>query len=221
MNLVKNEFYETPTGHRIVEAKFWPEKLRGYLRLEEEFLRADVKPNSDALEIGSGSGRILELLARIPCGRVVGIDKSLQMVQESRRRLRNHQNISIIHGDVRTAQFQANFFDYIFCMYNTFGNMDVAIQGAVLAKSGKWLRKRGRFFLSVYSENARETQIEFYRVIGLRVVGFDKNFVYTDQFVSERFSREKLKRIIADNHALKIREIKALNEISYLVELEK
>ena len=60
-----NKFYETEIGHRILNKKFWPEKLKEYLKAEDVYLSKSIKTASIILDIGCGEGRHLKLLAKI------------------------------------------------------------------------------------------------------------------------------------------------------------
>ena len=115
----------------------------------------------------------------------------------------------------------SNSFDYIICMFNTFGNMGEETQNKLLEHVDRLLKPQGKFILSLYSENAKETQIDFYNKIGLAIKNCDDNFVYTNKFTSERFSKDKIQRILSKIPNLKIKNIVPLNEISYIVEIEK
>jgi len=105
-------------------------------------------------------------------------------------------------------------------MFNTFGNMDSETQKIFLTKVKEFIKPDGKIFLSVYSDKAVKTQIEFYKNIGLIVKGYDEDFVYTDWLISERFSKDKIKRVV-ESSGLKIRKMVELNEISLLLEIER
>ena len=106
-------------------------------------------------------------------------------------------------------------------MFNTFGNIDGGSQVAFIKKITELIKPDGRIFLSVYSEKAKNTQIEFYKNIGLTVADFDDNFVYTDKFISERFTKEKIVEIVGMNKGLKIQNIIKLNDISRIVNIRR
>lgn len=217
---MSEKFYETIWGHRILDEKFWSEKLKQYMKAEDIFLLDNIKEKTKLLDIGCGEGRHLKLLVS-KCSNLFGIDYSKTMVEKAIQNTTTFPNINVINQDIKNSDFNENSFDYIICMFNTFGNMDYETQKILLKKVEKFLKPEGRFILSIYSENAKDIQAEFYKNIGLFVEKADENFVYTNKFISERFSKERLKEIIEKNSNLKISKIISLNEISYLIEICK
>lgn len=218
--MAKHKFYESVEGHKILDPRYWPKKLKEYLRLEDEILSREIKQDSTLLDIGSGEGRHLNLLSN-KCSKLFGVDSSRNMIELSRYFLKNKQNIFIFYDNIRSIDFPSAYFDCIVCMFNTFGNMDKEIQNILLKKVEKFLKPDGKFILSIYSENAKDTQISFYENIGLIIRDYDNDFIYINQFISERFSKEKIIKIIKENSKLKIREIIQPNEISYILFMEK
>jgi len=221
-NVIKNihkKFYESIIGHKILDEKYWPEKLKEYLEKEDKFLVENIKPDSIVLDVGSGEGRHLKLLAK-KCKMAFGIDYCKTMVDYSKRVLKDYNNVTILNEDIKNSKFPKKSFDYIICMFNTFGNMDSETQKIFLTKVKEFIKPDGKIFLSVYSDKAVKTQIEFYKNIGLIVKGYDEDFVYTDWLISERFSKDKIKRVV-ESSGLKIRKMVELNEISLLLEIER
>lgn len=212
------KFYETMEGHKILDSKYWPEKLRDYLEKEEDFLVKNIKKDSVILDVGSGEGRHLKLLSN-QCKKLFGIDYSRTMVNYSKRILGVYGNICILNEDIKDSNFPEESFDFVICMFNTFGNMNKNTQKAFLEKISRFIKTDGKIFLSVYSENAKDTQIQFYSKIGLVIKGQDHDFVYTDQFISERFTEEKIKMIV-ESSKLKVIKVIRPNEISYILEIK-
>jgi SAM-dependent methyltransferase len=216
---MKMKFYESIEGHKILDEKYWPEKLKEYLEKEDKSLIENISENSAVLDVGSGEGRHLKLLYK-KCKKLFGIDYSKTMSDYSKRVLSGLGNVVILNEDIKDSEFPKKSFDFIICMFNTFGNLDSETQKIFLQKISDFIKPNGTIYLSVYSDKAKETQIEFYNKIGLVVKGSDEDFVYTDGFISERFSKDKIKRII-ENAGLKIKNIVELNDISLLLEIEK
>ena len=213
------KFYESIEGHKILDEKYWPEKLREYLEKEDKFLIKNIKEDSVLLDVGSGEGRHLRLLSK-KCKKLFGIDYSKTMTDYSKRVLGGYNNVVTLNEDIKSTEFPKSSFDFIICMFNTFGNMDIETQKIFLEKVRELIKIDGTIYLSVYSNKAEETQIEFYKKIGLVVKGSGSDFVYTDGFISERFSKDKIKKIV-ETKGLKIKNIVELNYISLLFEIEK
>ena len=216
---MKMNFYETLHGHKILDSQFWPKKLREYLIREDIFLVENIKKDSTVLDIGSGGGRHLKLLSN-SCKKIIGIDNSKTMVDCTKKALSKCRNVIVLEVDVKYFKFPKDSFDFIICMFNTFGNMTVETQKICLDKMNELIKPDGIILMSVYSEKAIDTQIEHYNKIGLIVRGSDENFVYTEKFVSERFSEGKIKRVV-ESRGLKIKNMVKFNEISFILELEK
>ena len=212
------KFYETEIGHRTLREEFWPQELKQYRKAEDNYLLKVVKPNSIILDVGCGEGMHLKLLAKIS-KKLFGIDYSKSMLEIARRELSNFNNVELFLEEANKTHFQNNYFDYSICMFNTFGNIPPPEQKSVLDELKRITKKDGKIIISVYSENALEVQKEFYRNIGLEIIKIDDNFVYTNQdFISERFTKEKLERLFAFVN-LKAKIIQ-LTPISYVCEID-
>ena len=60
----------------------------------------NVKNNQKILEVGSGSGYVLDLLSKLsPHGNIFGIERIIALVKKSEKTLAENKNIKIIYGD--------------------------------------------------------------------------------------------------------------------------
>lgn len=57
----------------------------------------ELKPNQKILEIGSGCGYVLALLAEITGGKIFGLEIIKSLTEKSKKYLKNYSNIRIIH----------------------------------------------------------------------------------------------------------------------------
>lgn len=63
-------------------------------------LNVKAKQNFKILEIGSGSGYVLELLSKLnPHGRIFGIERIKRLAESSKEKLGNCENIKVIYGN--------------------------------------------------------------------------------------------------------------------------
>ena len=216
---INEQFYGTAEGRKILNSRYWPDKLKDYRMLENKYLLENMKEGKTLLDVGCGNGVHLILL-QSRMKRLIGIDCSENIVNEAERLTKNFSNTLVFRQNIKTITLEEKF-DYIICMFNTFGNIDGGSQVAFIKKITELIKPDGRIFLSVYSEKAKNTQIEFYKNIGLTVADFDDNFVYTDKFISERFTKEKIVEIVGMNKGLKIQNIIKLNDISRIVNIRR
>jgi cyclopropane fatty-acyl-phospholipid synthase-like methyltransferase len=77
-----------------------------------------LEPTSDVLEIGFGTGRMIELMAEQTAGRIVGVDPTPTMVAAAERRLRRlGDRVSLSLGGDADLDFTAGGFDRITALH--------------------------------------------------------------------------------------------------------
>ncbi len=60
----------------------------------------EVKGKQNILEVGSGSGYVLNLLSKLnPNGKIIGIERVESLVKSSKEKLKNCRNVKIVYGD--------------------------------------------------------------------------------------------------------------------------
>lgn len=184
------DFYETFDFDRMINDKA-PELIQEFLDGEIRFITKHIKPYSSILEIGCGYGRLLRILAK-NSKNVIGIDFSKKMIESSRENLKNLKNVDVILMNADNLSFKDNSFDYVVCLDASFGNMP-KIEQKSLNEMKRVCKKDGEIIISVFSENAKNTQIENYRRIGLKEIKDDGNAIHTSEgLYSRRFSEPEL-----------------------------
>ena len=74
----------------------------------------EVKDKQKILEVGSGSGYVLELLSKLnPNGKIFGIERIKKLAESSKEKLKNCKNVTVIHGDGSKGFAQQAPFDRI------------------------------------------------------------------------------------------------------------
>lgn len=74
----------------------------------------DVHPNAKILEIGSGCGYVLALLAKLaPGGEIHGIELSAKLVEEAKRKVSKQTNVSIYKGNGKRGYLRHAPYDRI------------------------------------------------------------------------------------------------------------
>ncbi len=193
-----------------------PREIEEYLERETGYLRNIVKSGESVVDIGCGTGRVLWGLQDI-AGMRIGVDFSERHVDVTRKVLKD---TGIFLANAKNMNFRDNLFDCVLCVYNTFGNLgDDKV--SVLREMQRIVKPDGRIILSVYSDNALDTQLRFYKMLGLNVEKMDDYAVYLSEgLISERFSEEMLRRLVEEAGGLCV-EIKALTQISYICEVRR
>lgn len=187
MRTVK-QFYENFNFEHMITQP--PPLIQEFLEREIDFLKRHITPTNRILEVGCGYGRLLDIL-RTKAATVAGIDFSRPMLDKSRARF---QGKSVELYEMRAEQmgFLDGRFDYAMCLGATFGNMP-GIEQQVLREMVRVTRPRGKVMVSVFSEEAKDSQILNYGRLGLKRITDDGAAIRTDEgFYSRRFTRDSL-----------------------------
>ena len=198
---------------------YHPEEIEKYFMAEKRYLIDNIDTGTKALEVGCGSGRIMNILADI-CEHVTGIDNSEYLLEKAKDL--NIDNATLYLMDIEEVDKISEKYDIITLMDNTFGNIigeDEQIN--LLRKLKELLNENGRIIISVYSdsEETKKVQEVSYETIGLRVKdkGEDTHTTYTEEgLVSKRFTEEELLFILKEANL--VAEIEELTPISYICE---
>ena len=187
------KFYETFDFEKMIDSQA-PKLIQEFLDGEIKFISEYIKPDSSILEIGCGYGRLLKILSK-KSKQLVGIDFSKRMVELSKQNLKEEQNVSIQLMEADKLTFKNDFFDYVVCLDNSFGNMP-KIELDVLKEMKRVCKKGGEIILSVFSENAKDVQIENYERIGLTEI-------QDDNLILEK-TKEEIKNFAEDTKSKNI-----------------
>ena len=190
-----------------------PKLIQEFLDGEVKFVKEHLVKGKTILEIGCGYGRLLEILSG-SAKKVVGIDFSQRMISLAKERLKNHSNVEVDIMEANALKFEDNFFDYVVCLDNSFGNMP-NIEEEVIREMKRVCKKDGEIIISVFSENAKDSQIENYKRIGLTEVKDTGKAIRTGEgFYSRRFEKKELIDIF-EKIGLKCRIIR-VSPINYI-----
>ena len=193
-------------------------KIKDWFKKEIAYLKKNIKPNSKILDIGCGFGRHIEVIADFS-KEVIGIDNNFDMIRKAKDRLSNFKNVKLFVQDAQNLDFDDDYFDYVICLTNTFGDFP-DIKEDVLKEMKRVCKKDGKIIISVYNDKALEIRKKDYEKVGLHITKNKDNVIYTEEgLISEQFSKPQLKRLF-DKLELKSK-ILELNAISFLCELQK
>ena len=193
-------------------------KIKEWFQKEIAYLKKNIKQNSKILDIGCGFGRHIEILADFS-KEVIGIDNNSDMIKKAKNRLSNFKNVKLFVQDAQKLDFEDDYFDYVICMTNTFGDFP-EIKENVLKGMKRVCKKDGKIIISVYNDKALEIRKKDYEKVGLHITEIKEGIIYTEEgLISEQFSKPQLKELF-DKLYLKSK-ILELNTISFLCELQK
>lgn len=183
------EFYEEFDFEKVITNP--PKLIQEFLDGEVKFIEEHIKPNKKILEIGCGYGRLLKILSK-NANNVSGIDFSKSLLKKAKENLKDKKNVQILEMNAKNLSFKDDFFDYSLCLDASFGNMP-KIEKEVLKEMKRVTKKEGEIIISVFSENAKEAQIENYKRIGLTDIKEDGKAIITSEgMYSRRFTKEDL-----------------------------
>lgn len=192
--------------------------IKDWFKKEKIYLKTNIKKDSIVLDVGCGFGRDIILLTKI-AKEIVGIDNDRKLFLEINKELSKYKNVKIFLEDAKKMHFCNDFFDYVICMGNTFGNLGKD-QVQILKEMKRVTKEGGRIIISVYSEKALNIRIKEYRRVKVKIKKVkDGKFYSIEGITSEQFTKEKLKRIFK-SAGLKNFKIINLNPISYLCEID-
>jgi ubiquinone/menaquinone biosynthesis C-methylase UbiE len=117
--------------------------------------QAEVKPHHRVLDVATGKGAVLFPLTEIidSEGKLVGIDISQQMLDETSKELRKKEisSVELIHMDAENLAFPDHDFDFVFCGFALF--FFPSVQKA-LAEFKRVLKPGGRLLLSIWGDDS-------------------------------------------------------------------
>lgn len=168
-----------------------PKQIIEFLEGEKKYLQTKLEPGKDILEIGCGYGRLLGLLSD-RARNVLGIDFSRSQLLRAKLNTTDLKNLDLSLMDASNLGVIDSSFDYTLCMDSGFGNMP-GIELQVLKEMARVTRVGGQIVISVFSENAKEVQINNYQRVGLQGIWDDDTAIRTQEgFYSRRFSKSDL-----------------------------
>jgi 2-polyprenyl-6-hydroxyphenyl methylase/3-demethylubiquinone-9 3-methyltransferase len=210
-----DKFYSNPY-FEILLKQATPE-IKDWFQREIEYMKKNIKPNSKILDVGCDFGRHMKILAEFS-KEVVGIDNNKDMIQKAKQNLSGLNNVRLFLQDARKLEFEDNYFDYVICMDNTFGQISNKLKA--LKEMKRVAKKGGNVVISVCSEKALQYRIEDCKKVGLTITKIEAGKIYTKEgLISEQFTKLQLKNLF-DYVGLKVKIIE-LNPISYLCEAIK
>lgn len=125
-------------------------------------LYGDRLPASGSLlDIGAGTGRLLEALQRkLPQTGLIGIDLAFGMTRQARSRLENSQRVGFVCSDAERLPFCGNCFDAV---VSTSTYQWISPLDAAFAEVFRVLKPNGRFCFALFGEKTLHELRDSYR----------------------------------------------------------
>ncbi|MBM5805012.1 MAG: class I SAM-dependent methyltransferase [Candidatus Verstraetearchaeota archaeon] len=99
------------TTARIYDMQYREEQL---LKISFTLKRVMPRAGDTVIDAGCGTGMLFEHLDH--CGLLVGVDPSINMLREARKRTREGGNTELVLGDVEALPFRGGSCDVVFCI---------------------------------------------------------------------------------------------------------
>jgi len=180
-----------------------------------KFLK-EKKPKN-ILELGCGSGRIINILLKDKSIKeIFAIDKDKKIVEIVRPYFKNYKNVHIINKEVKDFLEKNRDFDLILIMMNTFGNIDNLEIMKLIAKHSKNL------IFTVYDREHWKERKAIYEDRGHRDFYIkDKDYYFNDCWIkglkSKSYTEENLKKMC--EQIGKKYEIRKISTLLFLVHI--
>lgn len=140
------EFTEAAKVYESGHAGIYEMRKDDYPQMLEEL---ELEPFEDALDVGCGTGAVLELLhARYPNKHLTGLDLTPGMIDVARAK--QLDNVSFVVGDAEALPFEPRSFDAVLCS-NSFHHYPHPKR--FFAEVARVLRPGGRLVLRDYTSN--------------------------------------------------------------------
>ncbi|MBM80704.1 MAG: hypothetical protein CMJ78_08940 [Planctomycetaceae bacterium] len=221
-----------------------PGPIKQARELQDKFLLEQLQPGPFKIaDIGWGNGYHADLFSAV-CELYHGFEISPQIAQTARELWMTNgiENAEIFDGDVAAVSLSRDFYDFVFCLYFTPGNLrdksdDLAMYNdeyldqnpqfiRILSQFYEAIKPGGSMYLTIYQDvpEAEAAQYDYYENTGQNVATPPgSRFVATKEgFWSVRFTKDSLLSNLSafgiDSSAVIFNE---LNEISWLVEVKK
>ncbi len=181
-------YYNKPSD--ILNAKKITKSYTSWLKAEEKKLNNLIPKTAKVLEIGAGTGRIIESLDN-KLRKIFGID--ITNIFYLKNKFKNNKNVKIFKMDAENLKFQDNSFDFCVIMYNTLGLMQHPEK--VLQECKRVTKNNGFIILSTYEIDKKYTlneRIKCFSKLGHEVKNYELQLEISNGVASHYFTKKEL-----------------------------
>ena len=195
--------------------KYWYEMLDAEREVLEKKL-LEIKPRT-VLEIGAGTGRIINILLKNSNAKIVSTEENREVFERVKKRFQKNKRVEIIFSEGTLPTNKK--FDLVVCMMNTLGNQvnENKIIEYVLSISDKMI-------FTVYKKGSEQIRKEIYKLRDHEDFTLtDSCFYFNDYWCKGLISKTYSKKDIEEtcnkfDCRIKISE---LSKIAYVVEVNR
>ena len=161
--------------------------------------------NTKLIDVASGTGDIAKLyLNKLNGeGNVYCLDENSGMLDKSKKKLNQNDNVKWFCNDAENLPFENNFFDYYTI---SFGIRNINNIDKALKEAHRVLKPGGRFLCLEFSKVKNKILNEIYKTysksipkVGMFVIGKSEPYEYLVRSIEEFYSQEKLLEKIKEN----------------------
>ena len=173
-------------------------EMAEYFEAENRYLASLASSDKRALDVGCGSGRVMEFIAPL-VKEVVGIDYNQRMIALAAERLKGMPNARLVEEDIFRFQ-PLRPYDLVFASYNLPGSCDIAPsdRGALMEKLLELTSDSGDCVISFWKPTNPIWLDAYYRSLGAEVLESHGNVVATTMGQFTRFSDEEISCLVSD-----------------------
>ncbi len=188
-----------------------------FFSAEEKYLKENIHPKDNILDIGSGTGRIVDyILQSTP--HVTGIDYDQETIEGLRKKYKNQPLTKFVNANAADLPFEDECFDVI-----TFSTVfcNIEDKSKAMSESARVLKKEGFLFLSTYSEDALDDRVKQYKKAKLLQLSTNNGKItFVGGHTSAQFTLEELEQY-GLNAGLELVDYKKCGKLAYICKFQK
>ncbi len=213
-------------SYKILNWEKWLNNAPGYyqtfFKQEEKTYNKLIKVNYLILDVGFGTGRLLNNLKLKNGCKIIGIDNDPHIFKKYAHLFQNKKNITVFYDDITKNNFKNKTFNLIILSGFAFGNFGKK-KFQLIKEIKRLLRPNGIFVFSAYTKSSILLRMGAYNKDGLNhkilnngtIIG---TFNGKKILISESYNKTELKNIF--NKYKGIMNIIFKNKFSYIVKVK-
>ncbi len=194
--IVSEEFYLKDQAVKMLQQQrnvfYQSPGIKEFFYKENEVLMKNLSNDAIVLDVGCGLGTHAIMLSKY-CKEVIGIDHSDAILAKCKKNVEGIANIKLLKMNARALEFDDNYFDETFSLFNTLGIMEEPLP--VLKEMKRVTKPNKRIIFSLYNLNSINERIEFYKKTTLNHAHVEGTTIKSDDFFSKTYTEEDIKQL--------------------------